>query len=69
MNGRSGTLGDEMEIVTRAQGVKTTLLISEGLFLKTCKDIEEVALPITKEACANLRDTLLPRIVIENFPL
>jgi len=45
------TIGDEMEIVTRAQGVKTTLLISKELLLEAGKDIEEVDLPINEEPC------------------
>ena len=35
------TIGDEMEIVTRAQGVKATLLTSKELLLEAGKDIEE----------------------------
>lgn len=45
------TIGDEMEIVTRAQGVQTTLLISKELLLEAGKDIEEVDLPISEESC------------------
>lgn len=45
------TIGDIMEIVTRAQGVKTTLLISKELLLEAGKDIEEVDLPIAEEPC------------------
>lgn len=45
------TIGDEMEIVTRAHGVKTTLLISKELLLEAGKDIEEVDLPISEEPC------------------
>jgi hypothetical protein len=45
------TIGDEMEIVTRAQGVKTTLVISKELLLEAGKDIEDVDLPISEESC------------------
>lgn len=45
------TIGDEMEVVTRAQGVKTTLVISKELLLEAGKDIEEVDLPISEEPC------------------
>lgn len=45
------TIGDEMEIVTRAHGVQTTLLISKELLLEAGKDIEEVDLPISDEPC------------------
>lgn len=45
------TIGDEMEIVTRAHGVKTTLLISKEFLLESGKDIEEVDLPISEEPC------------------
>ncbi len=45
------TVGDEMEIVTHAQGVKTTLVISKELLLQAGKDIEEVDLPIAEEPC------------------
>jgi hypothetical protein len=43
------TLGDEMEIITRAHGVQTTLLISKDLLVEAGKDIEEVDLPIAEE--------------------
>lgn len=58
-----------MEIGTRAQGVKTTLLISKEHLLEAGKDIEEVDLTHQQRSLRNLRDTLLPRIVIESFPL
>lgn len=45
------TIGEEMEIVTLAKGVKTTLLISKELLLEAGKDIEEVDLPISEEPC------------------
>ncbi len=45
------TVGDEMEIVTRAQGVETTLIISKELLLEAGKDIEEVDLPISHVPC------------------
>lgn len=45
------TIGDEIEIVTRAQGIQTTLLISKEQLLEAGKDIEEVELPISEEPC------------------
>jgi len=45
------TLGDEMEIVTCAQGVKTTLVISKEQLLEAGLDIEEVELPISVAPC------------------
>ena len=40
-----------MEIVTRAQGVQTILLISKEQLLEAGKDIEEVDLPISETSC------------------
>ena len=45
------TIGDEMEIVTRAHGVKTSVVIARELLLTSGKDIEDVELPISVEAC------------------
>jgi len=45
------TIGDDMKIVTRTQGVQTTLTILKELLLQTGKDIEEVDLPIHEEPC------------------
>ena len=45
------TIGDEMEVVTRAQGVQTTVLISKEALLVVGKDIEEVELPLAIEQC------------------
>lgn len=54
------TVGDEMEIVTRAHGVQTTLLISKESLLEAGKDIEEVDLPIQEEPCDSaLRGTTI----------
>ena len=46
------TIGDEMEIVTQAQGTQTTIVIAREALLGSSKDIEEVELPIIVETCA-----------------
>lgn len=40
-------LADEMEVVTVAQGVQTTILISKTALMAAGKDIEQVPLPVT----------------------
>ena len=40
------TIGDEMEVVTWAQGAKTAVIIAKESLLTPGKDIEEVELPI-----------------------
>jgi len=65
-------LGDEMEVVTQAHGVKTTISISKSTLMAAGKDIEQVPLPVTVASCpAENRGTTItlrhlnPRL---NFP-
>lgn len=46
------TIGDEMEVVTHAQGIQTTVVIAKEALLNSGKDIEEVELPIEVKKCA-----------------
>jgi|694.fasta_scaffold67891_5 hypothetical protein len=65
-------LADEMEVVTRAHGVETILIISKSALMAAGKDIEQVPLPVTVKPCpADNRGTTItlrhlnPRL---NFP-
>lgn len=44
-------LADEMEVVTRAHGVQTRIIISKTALLVAGKDIEQVPLPVDVEPC------------------
>ena len=44
-------LADEMEVVTKAHGIQTTILISKTALMAAGKDIEQVPLPVTVEPC------------------
>lgn len=62
------TIGDEMEVVTRAQGVKTTLLISKELLLAAGKDIEEVDLPISEKPYETYRANEILAPLVRELP-
>lgn len=44
-------LADEMEVITRAHGTQTRILISKTALMAAGKDIEQVPLPVEVEAC------------------
>ena len=44
-------LADEMEVVTRALGFQTTILISKSVLMAAGKDIEQVPLPVSVVPC------------------
>ena len=44
-------LADEMEVVTQAHGVETTISISKSTLMAAGKDIEQVPLPVTVTPC------------------
>lgn len=44
-------LADEMEVVTQAHGVETTIIISKSALMAAGKDIEQVPLPVAVASC------------------
>jgi hypothetical protein len=44
-------LADEMEVVTQAQGVETTIIISKSAIMAAGTDIEQVPLPVSVTSC------------------
>ncbi|MCK9589247.1 MAG: ATP-binding protein [Terrimicrobiaceae bacterium] len=44
-------LADEMQVVTQANGVETTIVISKSVLMAAGKDIEQVPLPVSVAAC------------------
>ncbi len=65
-------LADEMEVVTRAHGTQTRILISKTALMAAGKDIEQVPLPVEVEPCEKeahgttaILKNLNPRL---NFP-